>query len=251
MSQLIQGFLNGPDGNALEGKLLFITKASNSDSDVVQETSLSYGLVQNIAYNYSVTLADGVYDVLLSVSGGIYAKLGTITITPQASSDLLVLLSIGGVDVATMQIAALYDVAINNPADGQVLGFDGVNSQWVNIALAAADPNTLKSNETAELSVAYTAAVYNAGTKSSGSFQPLVANGVFQKAGNGGNHTLTPPSGNCNIVVKYTNTAFAGVITTSGFSAIKGDDFTATSGDVFLCNIITLDGNSVMYVTAI
>lgn len=84
----------------------------------------------------------------------------------------------------------------------------------------------------------------NEGTKSSGTYTPDEADGSMQYIVNGGAFTLAPPTNNCVIILQITNNASAGTITTSGFSAVKGDSFTTTNGDDFICTIVKINGFS-------
>lgn len=109
----------------------------------------------------------------------------------------------------------------------------------------AYDADTLKADTPDELTAGFSSAVYDAGTKTTGTFTPDQDNGNFQRAVNGGAHTLAPPADNCSLVIIYTNNASAGAITTSGFTVVDGDDFDTTDGNDFLCQIIkTNNGTS-------
>ena len=78
--------------------------------------------------------------------------------------------------------------------------------------------------------------VFDAGTKSSGTYTPDPESGNLQKAVNGGAHTLAPPAFDTTMVIQYTNNASAGAVTTSGFTKVDGS-FTTTNGHDFLCYI--------------
>jgi hypothetical protein len=58
----------------------------------------------------------------------------------------------------------------------------------------------------------------------------------MHKYTNGGAHTLDPGTVIGSTLIAITNNASAGAITTSGWTAVVGDDFTTTSGDKFLCS---------------
>lgn len=88
------------------------------------------------------------------------------------------------------------------------------------------------------------------GTKSSGTYTPSTADGSMQVAVNGGAHTLAPQTDDSTIVIKYTNNGSAGTITTSGYTAVKGDAFTTTDTHVFICTSIVIDGTQVLTVQA-
>lgn len=115
------------------------------------------------------------------------------------------------------------------------------------------DADTLKSDTTAALTVGYTEAVYDAGTKSSGTFTPDPALRGRQKIVNGGAFTLAKPSSDCNMVILITNNASAGTITFSGFVSgfPKGDDLDTTDTNKFKLYIDVTDGNGTCRVEAL
>jgi hypothetical protein len=116
--------------------------------------------------------------------------------------------------------------------------------------LAVEGKDALLKGVTDTLTTGYNAAESDAGTKSSGTFTPDPASGNFQKAVNGGAHTLAPPATTCSIVVQYTNNGSAGAVTTSGFTRVTGA-FTTTSGDDFMCYIIRNNGFSHLNIVAL
>jgi hypothetical protein len=119
----------------------------------------------------------------------------------------------------------------------------------------AYDADTLKSDTAANLTAGFTATAYNAGTQSSGTYTPDPDNGNFQRAVNGGAHTLAVPSASpgdsLSIVIQYTNNGSAGTITTSGYTAVGGDTLTTTNGDDFLFFITVCNGFSHLNVVAL
>lgn len=117
--------------------------------------------------------------------------------------------------------------------------------------LAVEGKDALLKGQTDTLTKGYNATENDAGTKSSGTFTPDPADGNFQKAVNGGAHTLAPPGSTCSIVIQYTNNGSAGAITTSSFTKVTGDSFTTTNGDDFLCYIVRNNGFSHLHVTAL
>lgn len=94
------------------------------------------------------------------------------------------------------------------------------------------------------------APVLSNGTKSSGTFTPDPTLGEFQSYTNGGAHTLAPPSVNGSIIMTITNNASAGAITTSGFTAVRGDAFTTTDTNIFICGLYYDGTSSLLRVTA-
>ena len=89
---------------------------------------------------------------------------------------------------------------------------------------------------------------HDATTITTGTFTPDPADGNSQYMVNGGAHTLAPPT--ASMVVKYTNNASAGIVTTSGFTLVSGDELTTTNGEVFLLYIAIVDGTSHLNVVA-
>jgi len=117
--------------------------------------------------------------------------------------------------------------------------------------VAAFNAAALFSNATATLTVGFNATEFDAGTKSSGTYTPSPADGNFQKAVNGGAHTLAVPTTTCSIVIQYTNNASAGTITMSGFTEQTGESLTTTSGDDFLLYVTRVNGFSTLHVRAL
>jgi len=115
----------------------------------------------------------------------------------------------------------------------------------------AYDADTLKADTADTLTVGYNATENDAGTKSTGTFTPDPADGNFQKAVNGGAHTLAPPGSTCTIVIQYTNNASAGAVTTSGFTLVDGDTISTTDGDDFLFFITVVNSFSHLHVKAL
>jgi len=148
-------------------------------------------------------------------------------------------------------------LSTGNP-DGYVIGTDVqaydatiVVDADIGSTVQAYDADTLKADTADELTAGYSNSVYDAGTKSSGTYTPDEANGNVQKAVNGGAHTLAPPSNNCTLVIQYTNNASAGAITTSGFTLVDGDTISTTNGDDFFFYITKANGFSLLTVKAL
>ena len=119
--------------------------------------------------------------------------------------------------------------------------------QTADTAVAAADADTLKADVTDELTVGFTSANSDAGTKSSGTFTPDPRISNFQHAINGGAHTLAPPAYNSTMVILYKNNASAGAVTTSGFTKVDGDTLTTTNGDEFFMYITRYNDGSTTF----
>ncbi|NKX40954.1 hypothetical protein HGG71_05655 [Rhodobacteraceae bacterium R_SAG2] len=105
--------------------------------------------------------------------------------------------------------------------------------------------NPLTDGQTDVLGKGFTVTSYNAGTKTGGIFTPDPAENNFQYAVNGGAHTLAPPTGDCTMVILYTNNGAAGAITTSGFDRVDGS-FTTTDTHQFMCFITVVNGVSLL-----
>ena len=117
--------------------------------------------------------------------------------------------------------------------------------------VAAYNADTLFADVADNLTKGYSTTVYDAGTKSSGTFTPDQDNGNIQKAVNGGAHTLAPTVDNCAVIIQYTNNASAGTITTSGFTLVDGDDLTTTNGHDFFFYLTKANGFSLLTVKAL
>jgi hypothetical protein len=115
----------------------------------------------------------------------------------------------------------------------------------------AADADILKADTADTLTAGFNATENDAGTKTTGTFTPDPADGNFQKAVNGGAHTLAPPATTCSIVIQYTNNASAGAITTSGFTLVDGDTISTTNADDFFFFIVRNNGFSSLTVKAL
>ena len=111
----------------------------------------------------------------------------------------------------------------------------------------AFNADILKADEADELTVGFSAAAYDCGVKSSGTFTPSVDLGNFQFATNGGAHTLAVPAKNCTMVILYKNNASAGTITTSGYTVTDGDTLTTTNGHEFFFYITRINDGSTTF----
>lgn len=113
--------------------------------------------------------------------------------------------------------------------------------------LAGQTGNPLTDGQTDTLTKGFNVTPFDAGTQSSGTFTPDPAEANFQYATNGGAHTLAPPASDCSILLLYTNNGSAGAITTSGFDYVQGG-FGTTDGDKFMCQILRVNGTSVLII---
>lgn len=94
---------------------------------------------------------------------------------------------------------------------------------------------------------------YNAGTISSGNFQPNSYNGNYQYYSNAGGHTWVAPANDCAVDVLMTNAAGAGGISLSGFTigSNTGDLITLTVGHRFIISFRRINGVSTYVVKAL
>jgi hypothetical protein len=157
-----------------------------------------------------------------------------------------------GLDGDTYAYMSGGSVTLDGPVDGVRLvssnGADAFDGGTLGCIYETAGPSPQPN-----ITSGYTASVYDAGTKSSGTFTPDPTIRNFQKAVNGGAHTLAPPStgagDSMSMVLQYTNNGSAGAITTSGFSKVDGS-FTTTNGDDFMCFVTVVGAFSHLNIVA-
>ena len=118
--------------------------------------------------------------------------------------------------------------------------------------LAHDDATILRADTPDQLTAGFTAALDDDGTQSSGSYTPSVASGSNSKRiANGGAFTLSPPAAASDEVIHMSiiieNASGAGPITTSGFTAVGGADFTTTLNDRFICHIAAFNIGGTTY----
>lgn len=147
--------------------------------------------------------------------------------------------------LAGIEAAADVTDATNVEAAGAVMDAD------IGVTVQPYDADTLKADTGDNLTAGFTTTPYDAGTQSSGSWQPDALNGNIQTATNGGAHTLTPPANSCSICVKYTNNGSAGAITTSGFTITTGDTYVTTDTYKFLFYLTNAGGDSHLHIVAL
>lgn len=208
------------------------------------------------------------------IGTGTYTASGTTltrTVTESSNADAAINLS-GSAEVFITAVAE--DIETLQPilaegafVDGDKTKLDGIETgadvtDTANVTAAGAlmdseltDLAGIKALDTTDLlfadvadqlTAAFTAAVDDDGTQSSGTYTPSVAAGSnFKKIVNGGAFTLAPPSPASNEAVALSllivNTTGAGAITTSGFTKVGGDSFSTTTTDEFLCHIQVYD----------
>ena len=125
-----------------------------------------------------------------------------------------------------------------------------ISSNSISVFVAAyaepIDADILRADTADQLTAAFTAAVDDDGTQSSGTYTPSVAAGSnYKKIVNGGAFAFAPPSPASNeavtLSVLVVNTTGAGAITTTGFTIVTGDAFTTTTTDEFMCRVEVYD----------
>lgn len=102
-----------------------------------------------------------------------------------------------------------------------------------------------------KLGSGYHAEVYDHGTITSGTLTPDPEEGNLQKVINGGAFTLAVPAEDTSVVLKVTNNASAGAVTTSAYAKVSGDSITTSNGDKFYFNITRIDGDTRLLVEAL
>jgi hypothetical protein len=90
--------------------------------------------------------------------------------------------------------------------------------------------------------------VFDAGTKSSGTYTPNPVDGNMQRVVNNGAHTLAMPTEDTSIIVKYTNGSSAGAVTITGANKVLGS-MNTTNGNAFVVQIISIAGVKVVNIT--
>ncbi len=111
--------------------------------------------------------------------------------------------------------------------------------------------DVLKANETGNLTAGYTSAALDLGTITGGTVTLALTTRNNQRLTNAGAFTLAPPAiGEGTMLLKITNGAGAGVISTEGFTTRLGSGFTTTQGHVFWCSIAVNGGESLLNVLA-
>jgi len=146
-------------------------------------------------------------------------------------------------------------LASNNLSDVANAGTSRTNlGLAIGTDVQAYDADTLKANTTANLTAAFTAAIDDDGTITTGTYTPTAAAGSqYKKIVGGGAFTLAPPVVATNTATTLSlfiiNNSSAGAITTSGFTKVAGDAFTTTDAHKFSCRIEVNDIGGTEYST--
>lgn len=206
----------------------------------------------------------------------VVAKSANYTILSTDQGDVIDFDTSSGDLIATLPSAVTVGddwlVTIKHSGSANKLTVNTVSSQTVDIPLSGGAATTfdmLSFGETVtlvsdganwhaigqviglKLGVGYHHEPHPIGTISSGTETPDPENGQMQTLTNGGAFTLAPTTKDCSFLVKITNNASAGTITTSGFDIVAGDSLTTANGDKFFAFITVLDGDSVLTVEAL
>tara|TARA_R110002110_G_scaffold122466_5_gene298735 strand:- start:2726 stop:3688 length:963 start_codon:yes stop_codon:yes gene_type:complete len=176
-----------------------------------------------------------------AISGSAISTAG-ITSVVYDGTQFQLFANVVGPSASTNNSLAKYDGTTGKLLkDGAVIGTD----------VAAFNADTLFADVADNLTAGFSTTVYDAGTKTSGTFTPDQDNGNIQKAVNNGAHTLAPTTDDCAVIIQYTNAASAGTITTSGFTLVDGDDISTTNGDDFFFYLTKANGFSLLTVKAL
>jgi|TARA_R100000306_G_C4346749_1_gene128024 hypothetical protein len=116
---------------------------------------------------------------------------------------------------------------------------------------ATVDADTLMADTADILTAGFAGTDVDLGTNTSGTETLDYEAGNFQKAVNGGAHTLAPQAVTSTIVVQYTNNASADAITTSGYTIVTGDSLTTTNGDDFMMYSTVVNSFKHLHVVAL
>jgi len=189
------------------------------------------------------TRITSVSDFAVALSATMATSIGTANTRITSVSDYAVALS------ATLATSIGTRLAIaNNLSDLNNAGTARTNlGVAIGSDVEAYDPDILKADTADELTAGFSAAAYNAGTQTTGTYTPNVDNGNFQYIINGGAHTLGVPIKNCTMVILYKNNASAGTVTTSGYTKVDGDTISTTDGDEFFFYITRVNDGTTTF----
>ncbi len=246
-----------------------------TDGGVLLGSGTGAVTAMGVLANGAMIVGDGTTDPVAESGATLRTSIGVGTIATQDSdavsitggsitglSTLAANLTDGGVLLGS-GTGAITAMAVLS--DGQMIVGDGTGDPVpesgatlrtsIGVAIgsdvAAYNADALFADAPDNLTAGFSTTVYDAGTKTSGTFTPDQDNGNIQKAVNNGAHTLAPTTDDCAVIIQYTNAASAGTITTSGFTLVDGDDISTTNGDDFFFYLTKANGFSLLTVKAL
>ena len=237
------------------------TMASNSATALATQQSIKAYADTKVASSGIGTVVqahgDGLDDIAgLTPTNGYFVVGDGSNWTAESGSTARTSIGLGTTDspqFAAIDLGDVSDTTITRASAGTIAveGSNVLLASGLGSITQAYDVDTLKADTADVLTAGFATTAYNAGTKSSGTFTLDESNGNHQYVVNGGAHTLAPPSNNCSIVLHYTNSGSAGTITTSGFTAVDGDSFSAGNGDEFICYVTKINDVSHLTIKAL
>ena len=219
------------------------------DGAVIGGAAAAAGTFTNLTASTDLTLASGATVTAILDEDTMTSDSATALATQQ-SIKAYVDASVAGGGVATSGTPVANDFARftdANTIEGRSYAEVRADlSLEVGTDVQAYDADILKADTADQLTAAFTEAVDDDGTQSTGTYTPSVSAGSnAKKIVNNGAFTLAPPSPNNDeaicLSLFITNGASAGAITTSGFTNTTGDAFDTTNGNDFLCRIEVYD----------
>lgn len=246
-----------------------------TDGGVLLGSGTGAVTAMGVLANGAMIVGDGTTDPVAESGATLRTSIGVGSIATQASdavsitggsitglSTLAANLTDGGVLLGS-GTGAITAMAVLS--DGQMIVGDGTGDPVpesgatlrtsIGVAIgsdvAAYNADALFADAPDNLTAGFSTTVYDAGTKTSGTFTPDQDNGNIQKAVNNGAHTLAPTTDDCAVILQYTNAASAGTITTSGFTKVDGDTISTTNGDDFFFYLTKANGFSLLTVKAL
>lgn len=234
---------------ALTGNPTATTQAPGNNSTRIATTAFVAAAIAGLSGGGGVTSGTAAPTVAPTSIGAVYVNTAAGAIYIAQGTNLtdwkLILTDTSGTAMTAKGTPILAD---------QVLLFDSANSAvpvvstWTQIIAALNLVTTSATGIIQNPKSRY--AVFDAGTKTGGTYQPADTDGNLQKAVNGGAFTLGVPANPGTIIVEITNNASAGTITTAGFTKVTGDALTTVNGAIFRLQITKFDATSHLNIVA-